>query len=151
MNNHFNELTSKLKTKKYEKTTTVSVRVTPEISFMLKALSSRECYDFSISKVFIDSFSEKLKNDILNEYFNEQENNFNTDNLLEFMEAIINDEDFIVNNSKDDAISLLFGSVDEYNHSKDIKFNNEPDIFEDATLNEFEDTTNNLMGKDLKW
>lgn len=148
MHNHFNDLFSSLKTKKNEKTTTVSVRVTPEISFMLKVLSSRECYDFSISKVFIDSFSEKLKNDILNENFHEKENEINTENLLEFIEEIINDEDFIVNNSKDDAISLLFGSVDEHSHGKDITFNNEPEIFEDSRLIEFKNKIKSLMGDD---
>jgi hypothetical protein len=98
---------------------------------MLKTLSLSNCYDFSISKVFKNSFGESLKTDILKIFFNNQKEQLDIDSFREFLESVINDDRFIINNSKYDTISKLLGKVDTSSHGTDLIFDNSPGLFID--------------------
>lgn len=140
MNNHFSEILLESKNNKKEKRTTVSVRVTPEIGIMLKALSYKKCYDFPISKVFTYSFGSLLAYDILSVFFDKNGDNeeLNVSELIDFFNEVVSDDRFIVNNSNKDAITNLLGNVDENTHGVGLTFNNSNRVFVEKEI-DFDD------------
>lgn len=100
----FSELKAlKVESKYSDELQTITLRLTPEVGYMLKVLSSKNVLNFSISNVFTELMSHELYRIVLSAYYNPDSVDF----LNEFISEVTSSSNFIDNSNIENSFSLL--------------------------------------------